>query len=54
MLAALLLPAPSGIPEAPRRSRCSNNLKHIGLALHNYHDQYGSFPPAYIADENGR
>lgn len=54
MLAALLLPAPSGAPEAPRRSQCSNNLKQIGLALYNYHDQYGSFPPAYIADENGR
>jgi prepilin-type processing-associated H-X9-DG protein len=37
-----------------RRSQCKNNLKQIGLALYNYHDKYGSFPPAYVADENGR
>ena len=34
--------------------QCSNNLKQIAIALHNYHDVYKSFPPAYIADENGR
>jgi hypothetical protein len=39
---------------ASLRSQCKNNLKQIGLALHNYADTYGSFPPAYIADENGR
>lgn len=41
-------------PEGFRRSGCQNNLKHIGLALHNYHDAYACFPPAFIADETGR
>jgi hypothetical protein len=33
---------------------CANNLKQIALAMHAYHDAYGQFPPAYIADESGR
>lgn len=33
---------------------CRNNLKTIGLALHNYHQKYDSLPPAYTADENGK
>lgn len=33
---------------------CKNNLKMIGLALQHYHDHYGSFPPAYVADQNGK
>lgn len=40
--------------EAGRRMSCQNNLKQIGIALHNYHDEYGSFPPAYTVDESGK
>ncbi len=36
------------------RPECNNNLKQIMLAVHNYHEDYGWFPPAFVADENGR
>ena len=51
---ALFLPAVQGSREAHRRTQCKNNLKQIGLALHEYHAMFGSFPPPATYDEDGR
>ncbi len=49
VLVAILLPAVQQAREAARRSSCQNNLKQIGIALHNYHDVHKCFPPSFFS-----
>ncbi len=54
ILVALLLPATRTARPAAFRTQCKNHLKQIGLALHNYHDVFAAFPPAYTIREGGQ
>ena len=54
MAGSMMAPAVGKLRESAMRAKGANNLKQIGLALHNYHDTNGAMPPAAIVDKNGK
>lgn len=54
MAIGLLLPAVQGAREGATRAASTNNMKQLGLAMHNYHAAYGALPPAVVTDKNGK
>jgi prepilin-type processing-associated H-X9-DG protein len=49
-----LVPVMQNAGEAVQRAQCNNSLKQIGLAMYNYQQKYGCFPPAFVADKSGK
>jgi type II secretory pathway pseudopilin PulG len=54
ILVALLIPAVGAARQAAKRAQSTNYMRQLGIAMHNYHDMYGCFPPPVVKDANGK